>query len=63
MTKAIPTWITYHKKWTPTTIDCYNLNSDCNRCSIPKKYKSLSHGCEIYQIIPYLLDTYGKPDK
>lgn len=45
--------------WNPTSTKCYILNKDCSRCDIPKL--GLSVECQVWRVIPYLLEKYGEP--
>jgi hypothetical protein len=45
--------------WTQQAIECYEINSDCNKCSITQgKY---SFVCQMPKVIGQLLETVGKP--
>ncbi len=50
-------------KWNNTAIDCYEINSDCNRCLLYKLYfKNSVFDCHMWEVVQYLLKKYGEPD-
>lgn len=44
--------------WTKTAIECYKLDGDCSKCSIPKL---ISEKCQMKITIVALLKIYGEP--
>ena len=48
------------QNWTLQAIECYEINSDCKRCSLA--HGSYSFVCQMPKIVKALLKTYGAPD-
>lgn len=49
------------QNWTLQAIECYEIQSDCEKCSISKG--NYSFICQMPKIIKSLLDEYGAPSK
>ena len=47
------------QNWTKQAIECYEINSECTRCSL--KAGNYSFECQMPKIIKALLKTYGPP--
>jgi len=47
------------RTWTRTAFDCYELNSDCARCSIPTW--GLAQPCRVKDCLPDLIERLGPP--
>lgn len=53
-----------YKHWTPSAIDCYNLQANCSICPIVTHTKcdSLKYGlCNMKNVVPVLLEKLGPP--
>ena len=50
------------QNWTQQAIECYEINSDCKKCSIHSSGYSYSFVCQMPKIVRALLKTYGEPD-
>ena len=48
------------QNWTLQAIECYEINSDCKRCSLA--HGSYSFVCQMPKIVKALLKAYGAPD-
>ena len=48
------------QNWTLQSIECYEINSDCKRCSLA--HGSYSFVCQMPKIVKALLKTYGAPN-
>ena len=48
------------QNWTLQAIECYEINSDCKRCSLA--HGSYSFVCQMPKIVKALLKTYGVPN-
>ena len=48
------------QNWTLQAIECYEINSDCKRCSLA--HGSYSFVCQMPKIVKALLKTYGAPN-
>lgn len=47
------------QSWTEQARECFEINSNCEKCSISKgKY---SFDCKMPQVIKHLLNSVGKP--
>lgn len=47
------------QNWTLQAIECYEINSDCKKCSLSKG--NYSFICQMPKIVQALLKTYGVP--
>lgn len=47
------------QNWTLQAIECYEIGSDCKKCSLAKG--NYSFVCQMPKIVKALLKTYGKP--
>lgn len=53
---------TTSKHWTPTAIDCFELNCCCSKCSIYKIYFAENvFKCKMKETVIELIRKYGKP--
>ena len=50
------------QNWTLQAIECYEIASDCKRCSLHRGGYNYSFVCQMPKIVKALLKTYGKPD-
>lgn len=48
------------QNWTTQALECYQINCDCSKCSINKKYYSFV--CQMPKVIKNLIDNKIKPD-
>ena len=48
------------QNWTLQAIECYEINSECKRCSLA--HGSYSFVCQMPKIVKALLKTYGAPN-
>ena len=51
----------HYRNWTNDAKNCYELQSDCNLCYIPKL--KLETPCEMAKSVETLIKTLGKPPK
>ena len=49
------------QNWTPSALDCYKLNCQCNMCPIAHRHYSFK--CKMNEIVQILLETKGMPDE
>lgn len=49
------------QNWTQQALECYYINSNCNKCSISKGHYSFI--CQMPKVINTLLETVGAPEK
>lgn len=47
------------QNWTQQAIECYEINSNCNNCSLSNG--NYSFICQMPKIVKALLKTYGPP--
>lgn len=47
------------QNWTKQAIECYDINSDCSKCSLAAG--NYSFVCQMPKIVKALLKVYGKP--
>ena len=47
------------QNWTKQAVECYEINSECSRCSL--KAGNYSFVCQMPKIIKALLKAYGPP--
>lgn len=49
------------QNWTLQAIECYEINSDCRRCSLANG--NYSFVCQMPKIVQALIKTYGRPNE
>ena len=49
------------QNWTLQAIECYELRSDCSKCSISRG--NYSFICQMPKVVKQLLKEYGAPSK
>lgn len=49
------------QNWTLQAIECYELHSDCSKCSITRG--NYSFICQMPKVVKQLLKEYGAPSK
>jgi len=49
------------QNWTPSALDCYKINSNCEKCPIAHAHYSFK--CQMKNIVDVLLKTKGLPDE
>lgn len=47
------------QSWTEQAIECFEIDSNCHKCSISKGQYSFE--CKMPQVIKHLLSSIGKP--
>lgn len=47
------------QNWTQQAIECYEISSDCKKCSLANGHYSFV--CQMPKIVKALLKTYGEP--
>ena len=50
------------QNWTLQAIECYEIKSDCKKCSLHSSNYNYSFVCQMPKIVKALLNTYGEPD-
>ena len=50
------------QNWTLQAIECYEIASDCKKCSLHSSDYNYSFVCQMPKIVNALLKAYGKPD-
>lgn len=48
------------QNWTQQAIECYEINSNCQKCSLSAGHYSFV--CQMPKIVKALLKTYGEPE-
>ena len=46
-------------KWTPTSIDCYEIGCNCNKCEL---YRILNTKCQMKNVVMELVKKFGAPN-
>ena len=49
------------QNWTLQAIECYEINSDCKKCSLHRGGYTYSFVYQMPKIVKALLKTYGEP--
>lgn len=50
------------QNWTLQAIECYEIASDCSKCSLHRGNYNYSFVCQMPKIVKALLQTYGEPN-
>jgi hypothetical protein len=49
------------KRWSPSAVECYARNANCNGCYYRNFFTDRPYGCKMNLAVEQLLDTLGEP--